>query len=105
MDQEESAERPLEFWYKAYPEAGTVEENIHKAENLGYEVITTFVLPEEGWWKHYYRPLESKIVSFREKYKNDIDALTILEEFQTEIDLYRNYSEYYGYVFYILQKK
>lgn len=97
-------QEPLDFWNNAYPEADTVTGNVDKAEKLGYQLIDTFVLPEAGWWEHYYNPLEERIDILREKYKNDQGALKILAESQTEIDLYRNYSDYYGYVFYLLRK-
>jgi hypothetical protein len=42
---------------------------------------------------------------FREKYEHDQAASEVLQEFQTEIALYRTYSEYYSYVFYLLQKE
>lgn len=101
---DDAPQEPVDFWTEAYPEADTIEGNKMKAELLGYEVIDTFVLPEAGWWEDYYIPLEKKIAVLREKYKGNQDALDILQGTQTEIDLYRNYSDYYGYVFYILRK-
>lgn len=101
---ENAPQEPADFWANAYPEAGTVQGNREKAENLGYEVIDTFVLPEAGWWEDYYFPLEEKINILQDKYKEDQASQNILKEFQTEIDVYRNYSDYYGYVFYILRK-
>ncbi|MEW9054018.1 MAG: class I SAM-dependent methyltransferase [Neobacillus sp.] len=98
-------DEPVDFWNHAYPEADTINGNNEKAEKLGYEVIDTFVLPEEGWWEHYYNPLEKKISQLRGKYHQNSEALKSLDEFQKEVDLYRQYSDYYGYVFYILRKK
>jgi hypothetical protein len=40
----------------------------------------------------------------KQKYSNNKKALAVIEEEETEIELYRTYSDYYGYVFYILQK-
>jgi ubiquinone/menaquinone biosynthesis C-methylase UbiE len=94
----------VEFWRNAYPGIDTIQGNKQKAEIVGYEVIDTFVLPESGWWDHYYTPLEERISMFREKYKNDQEALNTLSEFQSEIDLYRKYSNFYGYVFYLLKR-
>ncbi|MEO2078300.1 MAG: class I SAM-dependent methyltransferase [Bacillus sp. (in: firmicutes)] len=92
-----------EFWRNAHPGMDSIMGNKQKAEKLGYEVIDTFVLPESGWWDHYYTPLEERISMFREKYQNDKGILNSLSEFQTEIELYRKYSDYYGYVFYLLR--
>jgi ubiquinone/menaquinone biosynthesis C-methylase UbiE len=95
---------PVAFWEQAYPEADTVEGNVLKAKELGYECIDTFVLPEHGWWEYYYNPLEEKIRQLREKYENNHEALKSLAESQNEIDLFRKYSDYYGYVFYLFRK-
>jgi len=40
----------------------------------------------------------------RDKYRDDVEAIQLLDESQLEIDLYRKYSDWYGYVFYIMQK-
>ncbi|OKH38953.1 hypothetical protein NIES2119_07370 [[Phormidium ambiguum] IAM M-71] len=45
-----------------------------------------------------------RINSFRQKYQGNEEANAVLDEEQREIELYRNYSDYYGYVFYIMQK-
>jgi hypothetical protein len=39
----------------------------------------------------------------KEKYKNNSHALEMLEAEMREIDLYRRYSDYYGYVFFVAQ--
>lgn len=93
-----------DFWRNAYPGVETIKGNMQKAEMLGYKVVDTFILPETGWWDHYYTPLEKRIRLFIEKYRHDQEVLNTLSEFQKEIDLYRNYSDYYGYVFYILKR-
>jgi hypothetical protein len=49
-------------------------------------------------------PIEKKLVDLREKYKDNEKALMILEIEQREIDLFRKYSQYYSYVFYVGQR-
>ncbi|WP_026573461.1 class I SAM-dependent methyltransferase [Bacillus sp. UNC438CL73TsuS30] len=93
-----------DFWDEAYPGAGTIDSNVQVAESLGYRLIDSFVLPESAWWKDYYTPLEDRLSLLREKYKDHEDALKVIDDTQQEIDLYRNYHEYYGYVFYLFQK-
>jgi hypothetical protein len=61
-------------------------------------------LPEDAWLDEYYNPLERRLDLLRAKYKDDSEALKIIESDQEEIDLYRKYSEWYGYVFYVMQK-
>ena len=40
----------------------------------------------------------------REKYAGDAEAQNALDEELAEIELFRKYSSYYGYEFYIAQK-
>ncbi|MEJ8547609.1 hypothetical protein [Brevibacillus borstelensis] len=63
-----------------------------------------FVLSESAWWDDYYEPMGERISQLQEQYKNDRNALAALEEASREIELYRKYSSYYGYVFYVMQK-
>jgi hypothetical protein len=43
-------------------------------------------------------------VEYTAKYNDLKPARQIADEVQHEIDLYRRYSDYYGYVFYIMKK-
>jgi len=92
------------FWAKNYPAMQDNEGNLALVHQAGYEVVGHFTLPEAGWWE-YYLPLEARIAALREKYKDDEEKLEHLATAQLEIDLYRKYSAYYGYVFYVMQAK
>jgi len=48
--------------------------------------------------------IEKKLQDLRQHYQNDAEALEVIDMEQSEIDLYRKYSKYYGYLFYIMQK-
>jgi hypothetical protein len=50
-----------------------------------------------------YAPLEQRLQLLRQKYENDPEKLQYLEVEQNEIRLYREYSSFYGYIFYVLQ--
>lgn len=91
------------FWQQEYPTMQTVEANLDVVKSLGYLPIAHFLLPESAWWAFYYTPLEQRIAELQPKYADNSDALEVLESHQREIDLYRRYSDYYGYVFYIAQ--
>ena len=91
------------FWEVAYPGMRTREENLEIIRGAGYRNVEHFVLPEESWWKNYYIPLEARIVLLREKYQGNVEATQQLDEAQREIDLYRQYADWYGYVFYVMQ--
>lgn len=96
---------PQAFWSQAYPKGlRSVDEELKIAANAGYKEVGHFTLPESAWWNDYYTPLENKLPPLREKYKDNSAALARIEDTQQEINLYRKCSDYYGYVFYVLQK-
>ncbi len=97
------SEEVKKFWAEAYPAIKSVEENLKIIAVCGYEIVDHFALPSAAWWDDYYRPIERKLVALREKYKADPEALSIIEAEQTEIDIYRKHSDFYGYVFYVMR--
>ncbi|MEI7709347.1 MAG: class I SAM-dependent methyltransferase [bacterium] len=97
-------DEPKKFWAEGYPAIATVEKNLEIVEQCGYKNIGHFALPASAWWNDYYTPLEARLKMLREKYKDDKESLDRINQTQREIDLYKNYSDYYGYVFYLMQK-
>jgi ubiquinone/menaquinone biosynthesis C-methylase UbiE len=92
------------FWEEAYPAIKDIGGNLDAVREAGYRPVNSFILPESSWWDAYYRPIEEKLFMFRDKYKANDDALRFAAMEQAEMDLYREYAEYYGYVFYVMQK-
>ncbi len=82
----------------------TVDENIETARKTGYRVLNSFMLPKQAWWDPYYKPIEAKLPALKAKHKSEPEALQYLASEEKEIEMYRKYSDYYGYAFYILQK-
>jgi len=93
----------LDFWLEAYPEMETVEENLARLSRAGYRALGHFALPESAWWQDYYNPMAVRIENMRHKYRGNEEAQNILDMEYAEIELYRKYSAYYGYVFYVMQ--
>ncbi|MGD8538128.1 MAG: methyltransferase domain-containing protein [Candidatus Aminicenantes bacterium] len=93
-----------EYWRRMYQGITAIPENLEIISRCGYKVLGHFALPEEAWWEEYYDPLEERLSQLRTKYKDDQEALKILDNEQEEIDLYRKYSEWYGSVFFALKK-
>ena len=91
------------FWDIEYPSIKNIEENRKIIEKAGYDLIGSFVLPEKDWWELLYTPLEKRLTILREEHKKNKDFLMFLESTQKEIDLYRKYSNYYGYAFYVMK--
>ncbi|MBN1766427.1 MAG: class I SAM-dependent methyltransferase [Sedimentisphaerales bacterium] len=92
------------FLTTAYPAIKTIEENIDVIKQCDYSLVHHFILDESGWW-NYYQPIRNKIARLQAKYKDDPEALNILKEEKIEIEMYQKYSQWYGYVFFIMQKK
>lgn len=101
---EQAPKECREFWDGAYPTMGTIGENIEAAFNLGYKLIGTLVLPEACWWE-YYTPLEKNIKALLRQHPDDNKIKAFIEEEYREIEIYTKYKDYYGYVFYIFQRK
>ncbi|MBY9005362.1 MAG: class I SAM-dependent methyltransferase [Candidatus Lokiarchaeota archaeon] len=93
-----------EYWKNEYPDIKTIEENIKIIEEKGFNLIKHFKLPKSSWWKYLYTPLEGNITRLKEKYKKEEDKLTQINEVIMEIELFRKYSDFYGYTFFIIQK-
>ena len=93
-----------DFWENVYPAIDTIENNLEIIKKCNYKIKGHFPLPEDAWWEFYYNPLEKRLKKLRIKYKNNQKALNMIDEEQKEIDLFKKYNEWYGSVFYIMQK-
>lgn len=96
-------EEVRKFFAEVYPGIKTINENLGTIKKAGYRIINHFVLPDESWWNNYYIPIAAKIPSLRLKYRDDEEALAILDCEELEMEMFHKYSKYYGYVFYIMQ--
>ncbi|WP_455365919.1 class I SAM-dependent methyltransferase [Kaarinaea lacus] len=92
------------FWDDNYPAIRSVHDNLAAARSLGWETIANFHLPDEAWTVNYYEPLRTRLPDFRNENADDKDAQTIANMTDNEISLFDNYSEHYGYEFYILRQ-
>ncbi len=100
-------ERPDEieaFWMENYPAIKQAEANEGIIEKAGYHLLHHFTLPKAGWWE-YYGPLQERVTLLRERCDGQVEMQQALDETQREIDLYKKYAAYYGYTFYIMQRR
>lgn len=95
----------VDYWAENYPAIKTVEENKKVVTQSGYTLIDSFPLPESAWWQDYYTPLEQRLALLREQYAGREEMVSRLAPIQREIDMYRQYSSYYGYTFFVMQAK
>jgi SAM-dependent methyltransferase len=92
------------YWKELYPAIKTIPDYLELIPGCGYKLIGHFTLPEDAWWIEYYGPLEERIQMLREKYADNLQALRELDGEQKEIDMYKKYYEWYGSVFFVMQK-
>jgi ubiquinone/menaquinone biosynthesis C-methylase UbiE len=107
-------ERGLKEWRRLIKEKGflivhdeTTNRNkkIKTISDCGYTLIDCFILSKEVWWAEYYCHLENRIRDLKEKYNYDSTAQGVLKKEQDEIDAFKKEPEYYGSIFYIMQRK
>lgn len=92
------------YWMDHYPEIDTIPNKVAQVQKAGYVPVATFILPEYCWTEQYFAPLLRAEKLFLDKYAGN----KIAEEFVTlqrrDAELYRQYKQFYGYVFYIAKK-
>lgn len=88
------------FWEGAYPPMRDISGNLKILETTEFCPTGYFTLPESAWWA-YYTPLIAKHDAFRRKHAGNEAALAVLAQEEKEVAMYRKYSSYYGYVFYV----
>lgn len=97
----EHPDEVMEFWTEAGSRLDPVDKNIEILQDCGYLFMAAFVLPEECWTDHYFRPRERAIRGLIEKYGPCDTVQEYAKLNQKEVDLYLKYKKHYGYVFYI----
>ena len=83
------------FWKTHYNEIDTIENKIAQIKDAGYEFIDYFILPKKDF-KSYYSLLEKNL--------NTLEESNFKKDLKKEIEVYRNNSDDYSYVFYIMRK-
>ncbi|MBN1358129.1 class I SAM-dependent methyltransferase [Candidatus Bathyarchaeota archaeon] len=71
---------------------------------LGYSLADTVLLPEDAWWTEFYEPIEEKMETLLHKYRDNADALKLLEQYKNERDMVKRNSSNFICAFYIMKK-
>jgi ubiquinone/menaquinone biosynthesis C-methylase UbiE len=93
-----------EYFAQEYPVMRYYQDIYPIIKAAGYKMIDNFRLPGESWWTDYYTPIEKILADMKQKYRSNEDAQSVFNAFELEIQMHREYSEYYGYHFYIMKK-
>ncbi len=96
-----------QFWQDAYPQMASEQGNIELAEQTGFECIATKRLPAKAWWDNYYNPLLQRMQYLRMTIGMNAseEMFDVLDDTDKEISLFDQYSDDYGYTFYILRAR
>ena len=92
----------VEFW-REYPEIDTVAVKLEIIKRTGYEVVGHFVLPPDAWTDQYYDPMEGRIAEKAKEWKDIAEAEAVLSEARNEVSIFRQYSDYFGYAFFVMR--
>lgn len=94
----------IEYWENEYPEIGTIQDNITLIQEEGFKLLNHFTLPNSNWFDHFYTPMEKRIQELKRKHAHNQTALRVLSYAQKDINTYKEYSDFFGYEFFIAKK-
>lgn len=88
------------FWDEGYPSMRTTGDNVGAAQDAGWTVAGTYLLPD-GDWDAYYAPLATNLRRMRDE---GVDP-ALVDEVGREIEVRRAHGTDYGYTGYVLRPR
>jgi ubiquinone/menaquinone biosynthesis C-methylase UbiE len=79
-------------------------DSISRLPQYGYSLADTVPLPEDAWWTEFYKPLEEKMSALLHKYRNSSDALKLLKQYKSEMNMVKKNPRNFRAAFYIMKK-
>ncbi len=95
----------IDFWKDEYPQIINISTNINIIKEERFDLLSHFTLPKSSWLNNFYNPMEIELEKLLSKYKDNSTATEIYTTIKEEINIYRKYSDYFGYEFFIMQKQ
>ena len=89
----------VEFWKAGYPDMTTPENRQKLAEQLGYRVVDSFLLPREDWIA-FYSDMQQQL----EMVSKQFGSSKAFSDMQKEIRIGQLYGEEFSYICLMLQK-
>lgn len=90
--------KSIKFWKNIYEEVDAIENKISQIEDEGYSFIDYVIVPKNDW-KDYHEKLEKNLNTLT----SDKSAKDFVSQLKKEINHYRQNSDDYSYVFYIMK--
>jgi len=95
----------INYWERNYPAMENQKELPPIIQKLGYKLIGSFKLKEKkDWWQNLYEPLAVQVKKLQKKYKDNPLFAEQLKETELEMEYFRKYSNFYGYMFFVMKK-
>ncbi len=94
-----------EYFLTECPVIFTQDEARPVIQRHGYELLDHFILPRSDWWENFYLHMHCCLQTMKEQHKDNPRAEEVFRNFETEIELFQNYCDYFSYAFYIMQKR
>ena len=94
----------IHYFEREYPDIKTVQDKINLIQNERFLLISNFTLPKSSWLDSFYLPMQEQLIRLNRKYQGNEIASGIFEEMKNEINLYKKFSDFYGYEFLIMQR-
>ncbi|MBN1296654.1 class I SAM-dependent methyltransferase [bacterium] len=101
---ENPPEDAMAFWDMEYPAMAHLETNLWQVHAAGFTILESFVLDREEWESHYYSPMEKLITERLQEDAENPRLRALCEQLSQEIDLFRRYSPWFGFVVIIARK-
>ena len=93
-----------EFFATEYPQMTDVPSVLATIATCGYDLVDRFTLPESSWWDDFYDPLTQRLAGY-EPPDDEPETQAVLRMVRGEIDIYRRFSRWYGYEFFLLRTR
>lgn len=87
-----------------YPDIKDIKGNLRLIKTEGFEVLSHFSLGSEAWLDNFYIPMEKELDHMENKYRENEVASVFLSQMRQEIEMYRQYGDFFGYEFFIMKK-
>lgn len=93
-----------DYFAAAYPGMQSPAGILKAAEAAGWRFLQAELLPTAAWWFSYYEPLNARIAALSPGLPPGDPMHGVLAEAATEQAMLRGYGDFYGYVFFIVQR-
>jgi len=93
-----------EFFAATYPQMTDADSHLATIDACGYDLVGRFRLPESSWWDGFYDPLAERLDGYQPP-DDDQETRDFVAMIRGEIDIYRRFSRWHGYEFFVMRSR